>query len=122
MEKIKYTTTDCFKVGEMVWVSGIKFHLSGRIKYIIKPTKCEITDIGDDYIKISSNAGYYAPRIYYLNIPEKYRRDLEFLMDYHIAKTKEEAIKNYNLSIEEEIERRYKSFRIFERGAMSRLL
>ena len=122
MKKYRYTTTDCFKEGDYVWVSGIKFSTSGRTSYCMKPTKVKIISKTSDYIRFDPyELGYSGPNTYYLDSPNNPGYS-ETSINSNIAKTKEEAIKNFNDRIEEEIEEKYENFRAFERRAKSRLL
>lgn len=121
MKKYRYITTDGFKVGDYVWVTGIKFSPSGRIKYRQTPIKCKIKKVSQESIEVdNSSLGYYIPNVYYLDNPDDrswaYRGN-EYSINSNIANTKEEANENFNQRIIEEIEEKYDSFKSFESRA-----
>ena len=123
MKKYRYTNTDCFKVGEEVWVTGFKLYPSGRVKYSVMPFLCRIREIKDRYITLESTPSYYCPTNYYLDSPENNGSYYdECSLNKNIAKTKEEAIENYNSRVIQEIENKYKQFRNIEASLKSRLL
>lgn len=124
MKKYRYLNTDCFNVGEEVWVTGVKFLPSGRLRYNIRPIRCKITKKSHDWILVeSSNLSYYSPSKYYISTPEKnVYYDDEYSLNLNIAKTREEAIENYNYRLISEIEKKFLSFKRFEERAKSRLL
>lgn len=122
MKEYRYLNMDCFKVGEEVWVTGVKFYPSGRLKYCIRPTKREILKKTNNSISVN-NICKDSPSIYYLNTPEtKNSYNEENSINFNIAKTREEAIENYNYRFLSEIEQRYSDFKNFEERAKSRLL
>ena len=124
MKVYRYTSTDCFKNGESVWITGLDFTPAGRTRYVVKPIQCKIIEVATDYIVVdNTKLPYYAPNRYYLDGPQHNIYNSKLMgINSNVAKTKEEAIKNYNFRIEEEIEDKYERFRTFEISAKGRLL
>lgn len=123
MKKYRYTSTTCFKVGEYVWVTGIKVSPSGKRIYMLKPTQCLIKNVFNDRIEVSgNNLDYRIPRVYYLDLPENnvyYYRGEEWAINSNIAIKKEDAIENYNTRLESIIDSAYLRFKNLESWATS---
>lgn len=123
MIKIRYTSTDCFKTGDSVWVIGVSCTAVGNIKYLVRPHKCVITKVEPGYICLMSPT---------CTIPDKYNLDpnpelfLHFNADCslncNVAKTCEEAIENFNLRIKSIIDEKYEEFDKFRTKMLSLLI
>ena len=120
MNKIRYTSTDCFKEGDIVFVSGIKITSSGSFSYRVPPTRCKITRVNSQSIEVDRNMiSYKAPHIYYI---EDNYRNTEYTINSNIGKTKEESIDNYNSRLLEEIEKSFNRFKKIENNLTRYLL
>lgn len=120
------TSTDNFKVGDYVWISGIGFHSSGRIKYCRRPKRIRIDKVDSNSITVDTD--FQGPYIFFLknSLPSYLTRtdytSKENMIDYCISKTQIESIDKFNLMIKESINWRYESFKEFESKVLGYLL
>lgn len=119
-----------FKVGDKVWLSGISFFPSGRIKSSVSPVEVKVRTVsrGSLTLDLSSIYSYRVPVEYYdrgvLDLESGNYADyqVETDLNLHLSRTKEDAIKKFNRLITWEIEKRYKGFRDFEEKARRRYI